>query len=41
MKNVGKIDLMVYKLYNLTYAEVKLIDPEFEMSEGDYEKLEI
>lgn len=37
-----KIDIMVYKLYNLTYEEVKIIDPEIEkiISEKDYEKFE-
>ena len=32
-----RIDLMVYKLYNLTYEEVKIIEPEFEMSKDEYE----
>lgn len=38
-----QIDLMVYKLYNLTYEEVKIIDPEIEkiISKEDYEKFEI
>ena len=27
-----KIDLMVYKLYELTYDEVRIVDPEFWMS---------
>ncbi|MEG8945631.1 Eco57I restriction-modification methylase domain-containing protein [Rosettibacter firmus] len=38
-----QIDIMVYKLYNLTYEEVKIIDPEIEkiISEKDYEKFEI
>jgi hypothetical protein len=29
---------MVYKLYELTYDEVKIIDPEFELSREEYEK---
>lgn len=33
----AEIDLMVYKLYELTYEEVKIVDPEFEMSEEEYE----
>ena len=41
MKNIWEIDLMVYKLYNLIYDEIKIIDPEFEMSEEDYEKFGI
>ena len=38
MKDIGKIDIMVYKLYNFIYDEVKIVDPEFEMSGKDYEK---
>jgi adenine-specific DNA-methyltransferase len=34
----SEIDLMVYKLHNLTWAEVKIVDPAFEMSEVDYDK---
>ena len=29
----NQIDVMVYKLYELTYEEVKIVDPEFWMSE--------
>jgi len=38
-----QIDIMVYKLYNLTYEEVKIIDPEIEkiISREEYEKFEI
>ncbi|MBM3712526.1 MAG: hypothetical protein FJW56_03705 [Actinobacteria bacterium] len=38
-----QIDIMVYKLYNLTYEEVKIIDPEIEkiISKEDYEKFEL
>ena len=32
----NQIDILVYKLYNLTYDEVKIIDPEFWMSEEEY-----
>jgi hypothetical protein len=34
---------MVYKLYNLTYEEVKIIDPQIGsiISKEDYEKFEI
>ena len=34
---------MVYKLYELNYDEVKIIDPEIEkiISEKEYEKFEI
>ena len=31
-----QIDLMVYKLYDLTYEEVKSIDKEFDLSEEEY-----
>lgn len=34
----NEIDLMVYILYNLTYEEVKIVDPEFCMSEKEYRK---
>jgi adenine-specific DNA-methyltransferase len=38
-----KIDIMVYKLYNLTYEEVKIVDPEIEkiISKADYDKYEV
>jgi len=38
-----QIDIMVYKLYNLTYEEVKIIDPEIEkiISKEEYEKFEV
>ena len=32
----NQIDIMTYKLYGLTYEEVKIIDPEFWMSEEEY-----
>jgi len=35
----AEIDLLVYKLYNLTWEEVKIVDPEFAMSEEEYEKV--
>jgi hypothetical protein len=39
----SKIDIMVYKLYNLTYEEVKIVDPDIEniISEIDYGRFEI
>ncbi len=37
----AEIDLMVYKLYQLTYEEVKIVDPEFGMSEGEYGEVEV
>jgi hypothetical protein len=32
---------MVYKLYGLTYEEVKIIEPEFAMSEEGYEAFQV
>jgi len=34
----NRIDVMVYKLYDLTYEEVKTVDPEFWMSEEEYDR---
>jgi len=31
-----EIDIMVYKLYDLTYDEVKIVEPEFVLSEQEY-----
>ena len=36
-----QIDNMVYKLYELTYEEVKVIDPEFPLSEQEYEAIKV
>lgn len=36
-----QIDLLVYKLYNLTWEEVKVVDPEFGLSEEEYEAVEV
>ena len=35
------IDHMVYKLYELTYVEVKCIDPEFSLSPEEYEAVSV
>jgi len=35
-KTDNEIDVMVYKLYNLTYDEVKIVDPNFFLSEEEY-----
>jgi adenine-specific DNA-methyltransferase len=32
----NQIDLLVYHLYNLTYDEIKLIDPETPITEDEY-----
>jgi len=31
---------MVYKLYDLTYEEVKIIEPEFDLPKKEYENYE-
>jgi hypothetical protein len=38
-----QLDLLVYRLYDLTYSEVKVIDPEIEskISEEEYEKIKV
>ncbi len=36
-----KIDIMVYKLYNLTYQEVLVIDPEFSLTQEQYNNYQI
>lgn len=33
---IDQIDIMVYKLYELSYAEVLVVDPEFGLSEEEY-----
>jgi len=35
-----QIDNLVYRLYNLTYDEVKLIEPDFPLSKEEYEGIE-
>jgi adenine-specific DNA-methyltransferase len=36
-----EIDNLVYKLYELTYEEVKVIDPAFGLSEAEYEAIQL
>jgi hypothetical protein len=36
-----QIDEMVYRLYNLTYEEVKVVDPDFWLSEEEYELIKV
>jgi len=36
-----QIDNLVYKLYELTYEEVKVIDPEFALTEKEYEAIKV
>lgn len=37
----SKIDLIVYKLYELTYDEVLIIEPEFSVNATDYENYKL
>ena len=37
----AEIDIMVYKLYKLSYQEVKIIDPEFPLTQEEYENYQI
>lgn len=36
-----EIDVLVYKLYELTYNEVKIVDKDFWLSEEEYEKIKV
>jgi type I restriction-modification system DNA methylase subunit len=36
-----EIDVLVYKLYELSYDEVKIIDKDFWLSEAEYEKIKV
>jgi hypothetical protein len=36
-----KIDIMVYKLYELTYDEVLVVEPDFRLSEQEYEAFSV
>jgi hypothetical protein len=36
-----EIDQLVYKLYSLTYQEIKIIDPEFDLTEQEYQAITI
>ena len=36
-----QIDNLVYRLYDLTYDEVKVVDPEFGLSREEYEAIEV
>ena len=38
VKEINEMNLMVYKLYNLTYDEVKVVDPETTITEEEYER---
>lgn len=42
-KEIGALDLIIYKLYTLTYEECKIVDPGIEklISLEDYEKMSI
>jgi adenine-specific DNA-methyltransferase len=36
-----EIDILVYRLYDLTYDEVKVIDPEFPLNKKEYENISL
>ncbi|GAB4348314.1 MAG: hypothetical protein OHK0038_27800 [Flammeovirgaceae bacterium] len=36
-----EIDLLVYRLYELSYEEVKVIDPQFALSKEEYEAISL
>ncbi len=36
-----QIDKLIYRFYDLSYAEVKVLDPEFSISELDYISISI
>ena len=36
-----QIDILVYKFYDLTYQEVKVIDSSFQMDEETYNKYKV
>lgn len=36
-----QIDVMVYRIYKLTYEEVKFIDPEFILAKDEYDNTKI
>lgn len=40
-KTDKEIDFMVYKLYELSREEVKIVEPEFGMSEEEYNKFKV
>lgn len=35
-----QIDIMVYKLYELTYDEVKIVEPQFALTKEEYDNYE-
>lgn len=37
----NQIDNLVYRLYELTWDEVRVIDPDFGLTEEEYKKIEI
>jgi hypothetical protein len=34
-----EVDNLVYRLYNLTWEEVKVVEPEFPLSKAEYEEI--
>ena len=37
----NQIDIMVYKLYELTYEEVKIVDTEFGLSKQEFKAFKV
>ncbi len=37
----NQIDILVYKLYELTYDEVKIVDPELKFTKKEYQLFQI
>jgi len=37
----NEVDILIYRLYELSYDEVKVIDPEFSLSKEEYEKISL
>ena len=35
------LDLIIYKLYNLTHQEVLIVDPEFGLTQGEYDNYKL
>lgn len=38
-QNEEKIDVLIFKHYGLTFDEVKIINPEFSLTQNEYESI--
>jgi len=36
-----ELDILIYRLYDLTFDEVKVIDPDFNLNEQEYEAIKL